>query len=481
MKSRHSLLIGTAFGALLPLLTVNAAEVDYSNTTTTTLGHALHLAADGDDLAAVATLLMADKKGSAEPESDASRFYIAETLRSRGVMDEASRYYLAVANDAGAKQHLRDVAWLTYAKIRHEQGDHAGALVALQNIKKGLSDTQKGDFAMIKAHALLAAGKPQEAVDAVPGNLKHGSQWALYQRYNLGGLLLGEQNNKFGAAILHTLSEIDSRKNPELAALKDQANLALGYSLLKISKASKARSYLQQVRINNLLSNMALLGMGWSYAIEQNHEKALVYWLELEGRPLKSTYQYEASLAIPYAFGQARAFNQSINYYKTALNRFEGDAAAMNAAKDALGSTGLAALINGNSGDEFAWVNGWQPAASTPETVFLPLFMDSPNFQQALKSYRTLLALNNYVASIKGEIVAYETRSNSTAPELHQQHQQLTDNVDRAIQAQLATLQQLAIDILTSYQNQLGQYLQQARFGMAQIIEQATQNRGGKQ
>ena len=164
MKSRHSLLIGTAFGALLPLLTVNAAEVDYSNTATTTLGHALHLAADGDDLAAVATLLMADKKGSSERESDASRFYIAETLRSRGVMDEASRYYLAVANDASAKQHLRDVAWLTYAKIRHEQGNHTGALAALQNIKKGLSDTQKGDFAMIKAHALLAAGKPQEAV-----------------------------------------------------------------------------------------------------------------------------------------------------------------------------------------------------------------------------------------------------------------------------------------------------------------------------
>lgn len=481
MKVVHPLLIAAAITTLSLLTSVNAAEVEYGNTETTTLGHALYIAAEGDELKAVATLLLADKQNQLGKESDASRLYMADTLSRLGMKGEASRYYLLVANNQAAKQPLRDLSWLAYAKIRHDQGDHDGALVALQNIKKTLNDTQQGDATIIKAHSLLAAGKTQEAVDIIPSSLKHSSNWALYKRYNLGSLLLGNHNNKYGAAILHSLTEIDVGKSPELAALKDQANLALGYSLLKISKASKARTYLQQVRIGNMMSNMALLGMGWSYSIEQNHEKALVYWLELHNRPLNSTYQYEASLAIPYAFGQAKAFNQSIAYYKQALNRFVGDASAMSAAKAALDAPGFKNLISGGNSGETTWINSWRPDPLAPETLFLPLFMDSPNFQGALQTYRALLKLNSHAAKIGDEIAAHETASGSSAPELRQQHQQLAEQINQAIRSQLTILQQLASNIIDGYQMQLGQYLQQARFGMAQIIEQAAQNRGDRQ
>ncbi len=469
-------LFGTALAALLPLLPASAAEVEYNNTETTSLGQALYIAAEGDTLKAIASLLLADQKGELGKETDIAHVYIANALSNQGMADEASHYYLRIANNQNAKQVLRDAAWLDYAKIRHERGDHDGALAALQNIKKTLNNTHKNDVAMIKAHSLLAAGKTREAIDALPRDIKDNSRWGLYQRYNLGSLLLGKYDNKYGAAILHTLTEIDTRKDPGLAALKDQSNLALGYSLLKISKASKARSYLQQVRINNMMSNMALLGMGWSYAIEQNYEKALVYWLELHDRPLNSTYKYEASLAIPYAFGQAHAANQSISYYKEALNRFESDAAAMDSAKAALSAPDFIALISATPSDEFTWINSWQPDVDSSKISLLPLFMDSPNFQQALMTYRALLKLSNYVTVIDSEIIAYETTSGTTSPELHQQREQLTSNINQAIKAQQAPLQQLATTILERHQALLGQYLQQARFGMAQVIEQATQN-----
>lgn len=473
-------LIGLALTTLGALPPAHAAEIEYNTTETTTLGHALYITAEGDTLKAMASLLLADEKQALGKESDLARLYLADALSKQGMTEEAERYYLQVASSQSAKQGLRDTAWLDYAKLKHELGEHDTALKALQNTQKSLSNSQESEAAIIKAHALLAAGKIKEAVNTIPGSIKHDSRWSLYQRYNIGSLLLGEHNNKYGAAVLHTLSEIDSSKHPELAALKDQANLALGYSLLKISKASKARSYLQQIRLNNLMSNMALLGMGWSYAIEEDYEKALIYWIELYGRPLSSTYSYEASLAIPYAFGQAHAFNQSINHYRAALNRFESAAAAMNAAKVAITSPRFVALISSAANDEFTWINNWQPDTQSPENLFVPLFMDSPEFQQALKEYRALLRLNSYVVDISGDIMAHEKRAGTTLPQLRQQHEQLTRSISQATTAKQTTLQQLASNILERYQQQLGQYLQQARFGMAQVIEQATQRRGAE-
>ena len=477
MMLRSYLLLTLA--ALWTLQIANAAsEIEYNTTETTTLGNALYVAAEGDQLKAMATLMLAEEDNALSKEADLTRLYLADALNGQGLVQEASQYYLLIGNNSAAKQRLRDTAWLHYAKLKHELGEHDAAMKALQNIQKSLSDTQESEAAIIKAHALLAAGKINEAVDAVPGSIKHDSLWTLYQRYNLGNLLLGEHNNKYGAAVLHKLSEIDTEKHPELAALKDQANLTLGFSLLKISKASKARSYLQQVRLNNLMSNMALLGMGWSYAIEEEYERALVYWIELYNRPLSSTYRYESALAIPYAFGQAHAFNQSVSYYKAALDRFAGDSVTMSAAKAALSSPRFVALISSTANDETGWINNWQPDASAPESQFVPLFMDSPEFQLALKEYRALLQLNSYVVAMSSEIMAQEKESGASLPQLRQQHEQLIRNINQAIKAKQVTLQQLASNILDRYQKQLAQYLQQARFGMAQVIEQATQKQG---
>lgn len=467
--------------ATIPFLhNAGAVEISYNTTETIPLGQALYFAAEGDELKAMASLMLDDEKHALGKESDLAYIYLADNFNRQGLTADAGRYYLQVANNSNAKQSLRDTAWLEYAKLKYERGEYDAALKAVRSIQKSLDDKQTSEAAMITARALLAAGKTKEAVDAIPGSIKNSSRWALYQRYNIGSLLLGEYNNKYGAAVLHTISEIDNEKQPDLAALKDQANLALGYSLLKISKGGKARSYLQQVRLNTLMSNLALLGMGWSYAIEQNYEKALVYWLELHGRPLTSAYSYEAALAIPYAFGQAGAYNQSISYYKAALNRFESDASTMNRAKLAINSPAFGALVSGASNDEFAWINGWKLDNEHPENIFISLFMDSPEFQLELKQYRALLSLSSYVAAIASDISDHETQSGAPQPLLRQQHEQLTRNIDLAINEKQGALQRLASGILERYQKQLIQYTQQARFGMAQTIEQATQKRGGE-
>ena len=55
-------------------------------------------------------------------------------------------------------------------------------------------------------------------------------------------------------------------ERPELLALKDRANLALGFAYLQANEPAKARVALERVRLNGPYSNKALLGTGWADA-----------------------------------------------------------------------------------------------------------------------------------------------------------------------------------------------------------------------
>ena len=65
--------------------------------------------------------------------------------------------------------------------------------------------------------------------------------------------------------ILDELGRIEPY-NEELSALRDKANLALGYAYLQAGDAKAARKPLQRVRLNGPFSNKALLGVGWADA-----------------------------------------------------------------------------------------------------------------------------------------------------------------------------------------------------------------------
>ena len=448
-------------------------DIDYSKTDNTILGHALYARAHENPMKSIGILLNANMNNTLGKDRDLALIFLGDQLNERGLKKEALDLYYEVIQE-GKRKKVTDSARLHYAKVKHDLEQYQAAYQVAQEIDdSNLSNKQEVEYRLIKAHALLRASEIDDAIDALP-SMRNNSLWALYQRYNFGSELLGTYNNKHGAAVLHQLSNADDSDNPEILALKDQSNLVLGFSLLKINKPEKARSYFQKVRLNGLMSSMALLGMGWSYAVEENYEKSLVYWLELQTRSLGGAYSYESSLAIPYAFGRANAYQQSISYYKAALNRFEADIASMETAKPAIDSKLFLRLLSHAPEEESAWIQAWHPSKQNPESLFLPLFMDNPEFQHHLKEYRNLLSLKLYATSMIEDINSLEQSSGGTLKQLRHKHQLLIQGIGKAINAKEPVLQQLALNVIEGYQTQLNDYLQQTRLGMAQVIEKAT-------
>ncbi len=78
-----------------------------------------------------------------------------------------------------------------------------------------------------------------------------------------------------GAGELNTLGSY-AGDEPPLRALADQANLTLGYWLLRNQRARQARRVLWRIPLNSPLARKALLALGWSEFLSTEFEQPLI-------------------------------------------------------------------------------------------------------------------------------------------------------------------------------------------------------------
>ena len=465
--------LGTSLGSSAAL----ARHIDAEKITNPLLGHAYYKHQQGQQFQAMAMLMAADKQNRLGNDKQLGQLFLAHNFTELGLHQEAIKIYEQLAKHDNNKQEIKDIAWLESAKLHLQQGRFEITLTSLANIKQSLDKEQEADFKAAKSRALLETGRLKEALTTLP-RISDDSTWALYQSFNIGERLIDEHRNKNGAMILHHIGKLDSNEDNEIEAIKDQANLALGFSLLKIKQAQKARKYLEQVRLKSHLSNIALLGMGWSYSIEANHEQALVFWMELKNRRNSSAYGYETFLAVPYALGQAGAHQQAIEHYKAAQNQINADTEAMNEAKKKINSDVFAQLISSNPDQETDWLATWKNSAESAEKRLLPLLLDNPEFQSTLLEYRTLLQLKQHIQSLGDGVTQLKT-SQQTTPDiagLLVRQQQLLEQTQTAINKQFTNLKRQALNTLDRYKAQFNTYSEQISFGIAQAIEGGTFN-----
>lgn len=438
--------------------------------------HAYSYHQQGDSLTALSLMLASrEMKHLGEDESDIELF-LAARLAEMGVVGEALRIYHSIADHADSVR-MQDTAWLEYAKLSHQLGRHKEALKALAKIKKSMRGGQQQERLLIQAHAYLAAGNVKDAVKALP-KISDDSLWAMYQYFNIGVELIERHRSKHGALVLHHLTKLDVKGQTEREAVRDQAALALGFSLLKMNKASKARFYFDKVTLDGHLSGIALLGMGWAYSQSGDYEKALVYWLELQLRASNSAYSYESLLAVPYAYSKAGAYKQSIEQYKMSQKRIDTELIKLTNAQRSIESGNLAAMVSTVPNDELAWYEKLAYAASALESRVMPLLMANPAFQNSLMEYRTLLQLSRYVRQMEAQLDELQQRpsagrNRADVQKLNQRYKKLAQQIHLSLNANLQQLEQQAIETLARYKVQLDTYIEQARFGMAQAIEGA--------
>ncbi len=207
-----------------------------------------------------------------------------------------------------------------------------------------------------------------------------------------------------------SISRADRRRPPtRLAALRDKANLALGFAWLKANRPADAKQVLQRVRLEGPQSNKALLGVGWADSAEQQFTKALVPWMELRNRNMLDAAVQESYLAVPYAYSQLEANRQAVEQYTLAVNAFSEETARIDQSIAAIRSGNLLeAIASNDKGEETGWFWQLQELPDAPETRYLYHLLASNEFQEGLKNYRDLKLMQRNLATWQLSVTAFE-------------------------------------------------------------------------
>ncbi len=351
------------------------------------------------------------------PHDDEAELLRGGMLLSYGLHREAGEVFAQLL-DAGAKPAVQDRARFFLAKIRYQRGLLPEALDALGKIGSHLPPQLDEERALLHANVLLAsqdyAGAAQQ-LRSLTGAKTSSPGASFYARYNLGVALVRNGDVAGGRVWLDELGKATSPQlpaTPEYRALRDQANLALGFALLRDEQAEAASGYLQRVRLEGPQSSKALLGYGWALAAAKKHREALVPWQELLRRDARDAAVLEARLAVPLSYVELGALGQALTRYQEAIALYGQESALLDESIAAIRAGRLiegllAANPSATPGAEMSWFDAIQQLPAMPHAGHLADVLAQHEFQEAFKNLRDLHFLAGNLQAWQDKIEAF--------------------------------------------------------------------------
>jgi hypothetical protein len=351
---------------------------------------------DVHDFEALTRLLAYDHWKRMPHHEDDAQLLAAGLYLQLGMHNEAGeRFAKLLTNDVPTG--VRNRAWFYLGQIWYARGYLERAESALRKVNGRMSPELEAQKELLLANVLIHLSRYDEAIQLLSG-WRGGPVWSAYARFNLGVALVRAERLPDAATLLTGVGTM-SADSPELAALKDRANLALGFAYLQANRPDAARAPLARVRLNGPYSNKALLGIGWADAALGDYRAALTPWMELRGRDVMDAAVQESYLAVPYAFSKLSANAQSAEYYESALSSFDAENGQLDA--------GIAGIEKGDlmrqvlsEGDQKGkgaavaspgWFRDLKSLPATPESPYLYTVLAGHDFQEGLKNYRDLV------------------------------------------------------------------------------------------
>ncbi|HEX9627891.1 MAG TPA: hypothetical protein VGA00_13215 [Acidiferrobacterales bacterium] len=355
---------------------------------------------------AITRLTAAQKQERVPHHRDEAELLRGGMYLSYGLHLEAGRVFAALI-DRGAPPAVRDRAWFYLAKIRYQRGYLAEAADAVARVQGRLPAELQDERAVLHSNILIAQKRYPEAI-VLLREFRGSPEWAAYGRYNLGVALARIGKLEDAVELLGQVGALRAGSE-ELQALRDKANVALGFLFLQQEQPSRAKAHLQEVRVSGLMSNKALLGAGWALSSELRYREALTPWLALRGRNVLDSAVQESLLAVPYAFGELGDYKQALAHYEQAIAIYHREHERLAASIQAIRNGRMIENILGQDpGDEMGWF--WQMRAlpDAPESRYLLLLMAGHDFQEATKNYRDVRFLLHNLDAWAENIGAYE-------------------------------------------------------------------------
>ncbi len=335
----------------------------------------------------------------------------AELLRgglylSLGQHREAREIFERLLADPATPQQVRDRAWFWLGKVLYASGMYEESDRALRQGAGSLGEDLEAERRLLIAQGLLYRQRYSEAI-AELSNWQGPRYWLAYGQFNLGVALVRAGEAARGLELLDAVGSLETRW-PELMALRDKANLAIGYAKLQAGEPAAARLALERVRLEGPQSNKALLGAGWADAAAKQYEAALAPWQELQGRSLLDAAVQESYLAVPYAYAELGALAQAVEYYERAIAAYDAERSRIGESIAAIreGTLLAAAMQAGGDGRE-GWFAQLATLPDSPESRYLYHLMAGHEFQEGLKNYRALDAMAKNLADWQQSLGAF--------------------------------------------------------------------------
>ena len=371
-------------------------------------GDALFYYYQHDDFEALTRLAAYDHWNRMPHHEEDAQLLMGGLYLALGMHNEAGQRFEALLKDP-VPSGVRNVAWFYLAQVWYARGYLDKAGMALARINGRMSPELESQKELLLGNVLIHQGKYDEAIRLL-STWRGTFSWSAYARFNLGVALARSNRLADADPFLSGVGTMVAGTEEQLA-LKDRANVALGFAYLQAKQPAKALPALERVRLNGPYSNKALLGTGWAEAALGDYQGALAPWTELRSRNLLDAAVQESYLAVPYAFGKLNANAQSAEYYESAVESFQAENTRLDAAIARIeqGDMLKSVLQSGRGGSEtFGWFWQLKKLPDAPESRYLYTVLAGNDFQEGLKNYRDLVHMSDLMARGGFDMEAFE-------------------------------------------------------------------------
>lgn len=381
----------------------------------------------GKDFQTATRLLAYDHWHSLPHHEADAQLLLGGLYLSLGMYDRANSAFEQLLT-SDVPTGVRDRAWLYLGQALYARGQYADAERDLTRISERLSPELESQKELLLANVWMREGRFDRAAQLL-GNWRGSQQgWTAYARLNLGIALVRQGSLAEAAPVLTSVGTMYALA-PEMLALKDRANLALGLAYLQARQPAQARDALDRVRLEGPFSGEALLAAGWAEAADGNYRAALTPWLALQARGASDPSVQEVDLTVPYAFVQLKAPGQAAQYYRTALSSYDEESARIDGAiarvrggsllpellaresdSAAAGDVGNDPLDDDALPDRLGYGWFWQlgNVPDDAESHYLYAVFAGSGFQEGLRNYRDLKLMGRMLAQWSTSMDAFQ-------------------------------------------------------------------------
>lgn len=343
---------------------------------------------------AITDIMVAQQRAPISNQGNDPELLLGSLYLSYGMHEAAADIFQRLL-DSAITPYTHDLAWFYLGQLRYRDGQFANALTALDAVGTALPTVKDGERLHLIVNAQLHEKKYDEALKTLE-RLKHDGIWNDFARYNLGTALIRVNRAKEGIELLNKVGLMEPRDEEEYA-LRDKANIAIGFASLHDSSLADPVASFSRVRLNGPFSTQALLGIGWAHNAQNRPKEALIPWIELGARPADLASQ-EALVAIAYTLEKLGAPEMALTYYQSAIATYDHERATLDTA---LSATHYAELLRASvpaSTEVDAERLGLAVQfPELPAARYLYDILASAEFQKAYRDYRDLRYLKAQV------------------------------------------------------------------------------------